>query len=308
MPHYSQKREETKLANKQKLQSASSNSYAPNSSNAHRASIASAAATAARQKQVKEVGESTAPNAAAGIAALAAAAANRKKSEENGRLATVAAETRNEVDPSSSFAGASASIHAHKDDATAPSAGVLAMAAAVAARKRAERSNLAAPETGIAAVAQQRNGADSSSALEISENGAGLGDAVAIAAAGSMAFSAGSNARSDDSKATGGVAVTSQSLATTTSENEESKQPFSNAYKLRSTRSNQAEWVDAVKRAIQECSATTHATVKGDAATLDEDFLVQAPPTPTRYTQTDWLAAINSTITKVKKKPKAPKP
>jgi hypothetical protein len=129
-----------------------------------------------------------------------------------------------------------------------------------------------------------------------------------MAAEGSMASSSFSKVETDNRKATGGVSAGTLLVATSTSESEERKQPFSDMYKLQPTRNKQAAWVAAVKKAVQECSAISLATVKVDAAAPDEDFSVQAPPTPARYTQTDWLAAISSTIKKVKKKPKAPKP
>jgi hypothetical protein len=81
----------------------------------------------------------------------------------------------------------------------------------------------------------------------------------------------------------------------------------SSLYKLQRTRNKQVEWVEALKAAIagtREATAS-EAARDGSLSETEEDFSVKSPPMPTRYTQADWLAAISSTIVKVKKRKKA---
>ena len=193
---------------------------------------------------------------------------------------------------------------AHKKRADASGIGVAALAAA-AAQKIAEGMTHASRTNGMA-VGELGSGVRADSNGDISITGrkdTGVLVSVSRASQDSLVRPLLSRGTTNDNKSNVEISPADLRVARLDSEMEERDQPFSSMYKLQPTRNNQAEWVAAVKEAVQG-SAAMPAHARDDGAAADEDFFVQAPPTPIRYTQADWLAAIDFTIKKVKKKPK----
>jgi len=96
---------------------------------------------------------------------------------------------------------------------------------------------------------------------------------------------------------------------------DDDEQKVSSLYKLPELRSTnkQSEWITAVKTAIERAMnpqpSSGGAGHEESASSTGDDFWVNSPSKPTRYTQADWLGAIESSIQKVKyiKKTKTPK-
>jgi len=289
---------------------------------AHIASMAAAAAEAARQRKNR-------PHTGNGVAAMAASAEARKKEEQSSAV------------PSGGIAAMAAAAAARKKNQQSlssgndgPANGIAAMAAAAAMRKKAEAAaSTSAPANGIAAMAAAaaalKNGESKATVHEDSDSTAassGIPATASCAAVGTTEIAVNtsievSNSRAKESPMTRPAAIENSSsfdsdvqpaLSSAPSKADEpssaEENHVSSLYKLQRTRNKQVEWVEALKAAIAgtgEATALEAAAREESTSETEEDFSVKSPPMPTRYTQADWLAAISSTIVKVKKRKKA---
>lgn len=284
------------------------------------------AASAAIRKNAEQ-SSASGPTPGTGIAALAAAAAARKKSEQSlpcepassrstGIAAMAAAAAARKAKAAESSMPRSAAATGMPPTGTESAAAAAAEAALAAARKKAEGKAVNG-SAAFGTAAKAGNGADSAQKTATPRNGntsdtpGGMGNidtsteiSVSMINESPMARPSVSGGSSNDGEAD--VQTSSAIAAKSETMSEEKKDHASSVYKLQRTRNKQAEWVAAVKAAIEGGSVSSDCATD-EAIAAEEDFSVRPPPVPACYTQTDWLAAINATIVKVKKKPKTPK-